>query len=424
MFRMKPLFHHRDDCRLCHSTAVDKVVPLAPIPLATPNIGVANGAQATLATALAPLDLYLCRQCGHLQLMDVIDPEVQYNNFAYTTSISLGLTEHFGRMADDVIARAALVPGALVVEIGSNDGTLLRFFKERGMRVLGIDPARAIAQRATEQGIDTLPAFFTTELARSIRAEHGPAAAIISNNTFANLDDLDDATAGIRGLLADDGLFVFETQHGADVVRRMLIDTVYHEHQSYFLAGPLAVFFAGQALELIAVEHLPTKGGSIRGYAQHAGGPHRSDRSVAAVMAQEAAAGLGDPEGYRRFVQRLAEMRARMAAALAAEIGSGRRIAGYGASVGSVTLINQFGLGRSLAFVVDDNPLTDALLGPDYRIPVVPPEALYQDKADLVVILAWRYAEPIMAKNRRYLDGGGRFAVPWPEFSIHGQGRN
>jgi SAM-dependent methyltransferase len=420
---MKPLFRHRDDCRLCHSTAVDKVVPLEPIPVATPNIGMADGTQSTLSRALAPLDLYLCRQCGHLQLMDVINPEVQYNNFAYTTSISLGLTEHFGRMADDVSARAALTPGALVVEIGSNDGTLLRFFKERGMRVLGIDPARAIAQRATEEGIPTLPSFFTVELARSIRAEHGPAATIISNNTFANLDDLDDPAAGIRSLLADDGLFVFETQHGADVVRRMLIDTVYHEHQSYFLAGPLAGFFARQGMELLAVEHLPTKGGSIRGYAQHAGGPHKTDGSVAAVMAQEASGGLRDPEAYRRFGQRLAEMRERMASALAAETGSGHRIAGYGASVGSVTLINQFGLGRVLTFVVDDKPLTAALLGPDYRIPVVPADMLYEGKADLVIILAWRYAEPIMAKNRRFLDGGGRFAVPWPEFSIHGQGR-
>jgi hypothetical protein len=420
---MKPLFRHRDDCRLCHSTEVEKVVPLAPIPVATPNIGMTDGGETRLATALAPLDLYLCRQCGHLQLLDVIDPEVQYNNFAYTTSISLGLTEHFGRMADDVTARAALAPGALVVEIGSNDGTLLRFFKDRGMRVLGIDPARAIAQRATEQGIHTLPAFFTTELARSIRAEHGAAAVIISNNTFANLDDLDDPTAGIRALLADDGLFVFETQHGADVVRRMLIDTVYHEHQSYFLAGPLGSFFARQGMELIAVEYVRTKGGSIRGYAQGVGGPRKGNGSVAAVMAQEAAASLRDPQAYRRFVQRLNEMRERVATALAAETSGGHRIAGYGASVGSVTLINQFGLGHILAFIVDDKPLTDALLGPDYRIPVVPADALYDGSADLVVILAWRYADPIMAKNRRYLDGGGRFAVPWPEFSIHGQGR-
>jgi len=417
---MKPLFRHRDDCRLCHSLALDKVVPLAPIPVATPNVGLASdGEQATLAAALAPLDLYLCRDCGHLQLTDVVDPEVQYNNFAYTTSISLGLTEHFGRMADDVIKRAALTKGALVVEIGSNDGTLLRFFKERGMAVLGIDPARAIAQRATRDGIETLPRFFTAELAKTIRAERGPAAVIISNNTFANLDDVDGPTEGIRTLLADDGLFVFETQHGADVVRRMLIDTVYHEHQSYFLAGPLAAFFPRHGMELIAVEHLPTKGGSIRGTAQRAGGPYRGDGSVEAVIAEEQADGLKHPRSYQAFVGRLEAMRTRLARMLETEVRAGHRIAGYGASVGSVTLINQLNLGRVLAFVADDKPLTDAFLGPDYRIPVRFPDALYQEEVDLVVILAWRYAEPIIAKHRRFIDGGGRFAVPWPEVRIH-----
>ena len=228
---MKPLFYHRTTCRLCWSSAVEAVVPLAPIPVATPNIGLsAKGAEGDgIATALAPLDLYLCRRCGHLQLLDIIDPEVQYTHFAYTTSISLGLTEHFGRMADTVIARAKLAPGSLVVEIGSNDGTLLRFFKERGMKVLGIDPARATALRATAEGIETLPTFFTTQLADKIRRRApGPAAVIRSNNTFANLDDLDDPTQGIRRLLADDGLFVFETQHGADVIRRMLIDTIHY----------------------------------------------------------------------------------------------------------------------------------------------------------------------------------------------------
>jgi len=404
---------------LCQSDAVETVVPLKPIPVATPNIGLsAKGAEGEeISTALAPLDLYLCRNCGHLQLLDIIDPEVQYTHFAYTTSISLGLTEHFGRMADAVIARASLEPGALVVEVGSNDGTLLRFFKERGMRVLGIDPAQATASRATAEGIETLPTFFTAQLGDKIRAEYGPAAVIISNNTFANLDNLDDPTDGIRRLLADDGLFVFETQHGLDVIRRMLIDTIYHEHLSYFLVGPLVPFFARHGMELIAAEHLATKGGSIRGYCQLAGGPHRDNGSIAKMTAEEAAGGLAQPETYQHFVERLAAMRADLARALA--MAAGRQIAGYGASVGTVTLINQFDLGRSLQMVFDDKPLTDALLGPGYRIPVVPAGTIYETHPDLVIILAWRYAEPIMAKHRRFMESGGRFVVPWPKFSIH-----
>lgn len=419
---MKPVFYHRDNCRLCQSRTVEIVVPLTPIPVATPNIGMAaKGAEGKgLDTALVPLDLYLCRDCGHLQLLDIIDPEVQYTHFAYTTSISLGLAEHFERMADTVIARAKLAPSALVVEVGSNDGTLLRFFKNRGMRVLGIDPARATALKATAEGIETLATFFTTELADEIRAKHGPAAVIISNNTYANLDDLNGPTEGIKRLLADDGMFVFETQHGADVIRRMLIDTIYHEHLSYFLIGPLVPYFARHGMALFAAEHLTTKGGSIRGYCQLAGGPYRPDGSIINMTAEEAAEGLMKPETYRHFVNRLTTLRANLSGALAAETRAGRRIAGFGASVGTVTLINQFGLGHSLEMVFDDKPLAEALLGPGYSIPVLPSEAMYDKRPDIVVILAWRYAEPIMAKHKRFIESGGRFAIPWPNFSIHG----
>ena len=414
------LFYHRDNCRLCLSKAVEIVVPLASIPVATPNIGMAaKGEDAKgLDAALVPLDLYLCRDCGHLQLLDIIDPEVQYTHFAYTTSITLGLTEHFERLADTVIARANLKPGAFIVEVGSNDGTLLRFFKERGMRVLGIDPARATALKATAEGIETLPTFFTTQLAEEIRAKHGPAAVIISNNTYANLDDLEDPTNGIKRLLADDGLFVFETQHGADVINRMLIDTIYHEHQSYFLLGPMVPFFKRHGMELFASEHLTQKGGSIRGYVQLAGGPYKGDGSLDKTIAEETAADLKNSATYRGFVDRLKRMRTDLSTAIAAEKKAGKRIAGFGASVGTVTLINQFGLGHSLDMVFDDKPLADTLLGPGYKIPVMPSAAMYDKKPDIVVILAWRYAEPIMAKHKRFSESGGRFAVPWPNFSI------
>ena len=199
----------------------------------------------------------------------------------------------------------------------------------------------------------------------------------------------------------------------------MLIDTIYHEHLSYFLVGPLEPFFARHGMELIAAEHLTTKGGSIRGYCQLAGGPHRHDGSIAKLKAEEAAGNLARPETYRHFVDRLTALRADLSRALAMETQAGRRIAGYGASVGTVTLINQFDLGRSLEAVFDDKPLAEALLGPDYRIPVLPSEALYESHPDLVIILAWRYAEPIMAKQRRFIEDGGRFVVPWPTFSVH-----
>lgn len=419
---MKPLFYRRTSCRLCNSAAVEVAVPLRPLPVATPNVGIAvdETDSAGLASAKVPLDLYRCHDCGHLQILDVIDPEVQYNNFSYTTAISLGLPEHFGRMADAVIARAKLAPGSLVIEVGSNDGTALRFFKDRGMRVLGIDPARATAIRATESGIETLPTFFTEALADDIRAKYGQAQAIICTNTYANLDDLDGPTAGIRKLLGPGGLFVFETQHGADVIRRMLVDTIYHEHLSYFLVGPLIPFFKRHGMELIGAEHLPTKGGSFRGYVQLAGGPHADDGSAAAIAAEEKVADIDRPDIYRDFVARFTGLRDELSRVLDNETNAGRRIAGYGASVGTVTLINQFDLGGRLDFIADDKPLAKELVGPGYRIPILVSDKIYERKPDLIVILAWRYAEPIMAKHKKFMASGGRFAVPLPTYAMHG----
>ncbi|MDO8606989.1 MAG: class I SAM-dependent methyltransferase [Phaeospirillum sp.] len=413
---MKALSHHRSTCRLCGSPAVEMVVPLAPIPVATPNIGIAaNGLDSlAMAATLVPLDLWLCRDCGHVQLLDIIDPEVHYNNFSYRTAISLGLGEHFKQMADSVGTRVNLQPGDLVVEVGSNDGTLLEPFQHAGATVLGIDPARETARLATERGIETLATFFTEELGHQIRARRGPAKVVVCTNTYANLDDIDGPTRGIRALMDETSLFVFETQHGADVIDRFLIDTIYHEHLSYFLVGPLVRFFRAHDMELVEVEHLPTKGGSFRGYVRLGSGTGEPSGSVAAFMAAEQAAGLHNPATYWPMSDRLTKARADLVEVIAHYRATGRPIAGYGASVGTVTLISQLNLAQSLDFIIDDKPLTEAIIGPDYRIPVVSPQALTERNPACVIILAWRYAEPIIARNSDWRAKGGRFIVPLP----------
>lgn len=412
---MVSLFHHRKTCRLCGAATLRLAVPLNPVPLTSPNIGVTDEMRAKGdLDVMVPVDVWQCETCGHIQLLDVIDSAIQYNNFLYTTSISLGLAEHFGRLAAEVIARAGLKPGDFVVEVGSNDGTLLRVFQQAGMRVLGIDPARETARRATEAGTETIGDFFTGVMGREIRERHGAAKVILSNNTFANLDDVDDVTQGIRALLAPDGLFVFETSYGADVIEKGLLDTIYHEHLSYFSVRPLASFFPHHGLALVDVERIWTKGGSIRGFVQHQGGPHPHGDGVATLIAHEDAIGLYRGDLHRDFASRIVEGRARLDARLDAAEKTGRPIAAYGASVGSVTLIHQFGLSKRLAFIADDTPLGEALSGPGYRIPIVSPQALYDQSPALVVILAWRYAEPIITKHQAFVDQGGEFAVPLP----------
>ncbi len=412
---MTSLFHHRTTCRLCGSSQVEIFVPLNPIPLTSPNIGMTDELRSRGDTeVMVPVDVWVCHDCGHIQLLDVIDSAIQYNNFLYTTSISLGLAEHFGALAREVIERAGLKAGDLVVEVGSNDGTLLRFFKDAGMVVLGIDPARETARRATEAGIETIGDFFTGALGRQLRETRGAAKVIISNNTFANLDDCDDVTQGIVALLAADGLFVFETSYGADVIEKGLLDTIYHEHLSYFTVRPLERFFRRHGMEMFDVERIWTKGGSIRGFVQHKEAGRPILPGVAELIAHETALGLDRRPIYQAFSDRIEVARAKLEDQIAEAAKTGRPLAAYGASVGSVTLIHQFDLSRRLAFIADDKPLGEALAGPTYRIPIVASPALYDQNPALVVILAWRYAEPIMAKHRAFTEKGGVFAMPLP----------
>jgi SAM-dependent methyltransferase len=417
---MTSWFTKRQTCRMCDSSEVESVLPLGEIPVVTPNVDVKNAAEkfAGVQAQTVPLGLYLCRGCGHLQLLDVVNPDVQYNNFSYTTSISLGLPEHFLKFADEVIGAVGAPRGALVLEVGSNDGTLLRAFKERGMKVLGVDPAQKIAARATENGTKTLATFYTEKLAGEIRAQYGPAQIVIANNTFANLDDLADFAAALRASLAPSGVFVFETQYGADVVEKTLIDTVYHEHLSYFMAKPLDRYFARHGLQLIDLQRIWTKGGSIRGTVQLAGGPRARSDSVDALIADEKQRGYDGMAPFRKLAADVAAVKQDVAKLVGDRRKAGKRFAGYGASVGTGTLIQHFQLGRVLEFIADDKPLCEQIASADYRIPVLPSEAIYERKPDAIMILAWRYADPIIGKHQRYLAGGGEFIIPLPKVSI------
>ncbi len=412
---MERFWRHRDTCRLCGSHDVEIAVPLRPIPLITPNMRLPGEAvdAGRAEKERVPLDLYRCRTCGHLQLLDIIDPRVHYAGFRYKTSISVGLPEHFRVMAQEVTARAAAGPSPFVLEIGSNDGTLLRAFAEQGAQVLGIDPAQETARAATASGIETIADFFSAEAGADIRRRRGPADIVVCNNTLANLDDLSDIIAGVKAVLADDGLFVFETSYGADVATKTLIDTVYHEHLSYFMVGPLARFLDADGLTLESVDRIWTKGGSIRCHVRRTAAGRAPDASVAALIKAETEAGLFTPAPYAAFSARLEQARRELDAMIAAAAPTGR-LAAFGASVGSVTLISQFGLGGRLSAVYDDNPLDAALVGDGGDIPIKPGAALTDDRPEAVVILAWRYAEPIMKRHAAYTAAGGRFILMPP----------
>jgi SAM-dependent methyltransferase len=414
---MSELVYRRDDCRLCHGTNLELVLPLAPSPL--PDAYVPESLL-DVPQPSYPLDLYLCRDCGFAQLLEIAQPAAIYVDYIYETISSLGLVDHFAAYAQDVVDRISPAPGSLVVDIGSNDGTLLRSFQRRGFTVLGIDPARAIAQAATEEGIETLPAFFTVELAQSLAAERGHAAVITANNVIANIDDLDEVLTAVRELLAPDGAFVFESFYLGDLIRNMVFDFIYHEHISAFAVRPVEQFARRFGLELVDVQRVPTKGGSLRYTIQPEGGPRRATADVAELAAQEAAEGLDRPEIFAAFVDRIERVKRDVLAHLEPLHDQGKRIVGYGASATTTTLLHHFDLGGLIEYLVDDYGAKQGLYSPGLHLPVVPSEALYDRKPEVALICAWRYVDPIVQKHARYLEQGGQFVVPMPELDVVG----
>lgn len=415
---MTELVHVRKTCRLCGSPDIVCSVPLANVPIVSPNVGTEEGAAGERLTRIvAPLDNYLCTSCGLNQLVHVVDPSLIYRDYLYRTAISMGLADHFRGLANAVVARLVLPAGANVVEFGSNDGTLLGFFKDAGMRVQGVDPARQIAAEATAKGVPTLAEFFNPAIAERIVRDMGPAKAIIANNAMANIDGLDEILAGVKALLAPDGAFVFETQYALDMFQKTLLDVIYHEHISTFSVQPVVRAFARHGLAVFDAERIATKGGSIRFWVQLAGGPRPVAPRVAELIDLEQRTGLYDLAFHKRFADKIAGIKAELHRQIDAARAKGGVIGAYGTSVGCAALIHQFELEGRLDVLFDDTPFKDRLEGPGYDLPVMKASGVLERKPALIVVLAWRYADPIIAKHKAYLDAGGRFIIPLPDLS-------
>lgn len=413
---MTELCHRRSTCRLCGGGALELVLKLEPTPPANAFVPAAGLGR---AQETFPLDVFFCGDCGHVQLLDVVDPRVLFEHYVYVSGTSPVFVKHFEDYAAQVLGRFQPQPGSLVLDIGSNDGTLLSFFKRAGHRVLGIDPAIEIARLATEAGIETLAGFFTPDLARTLRAERGPAAVVTANNVFAHIDDLAGVAEGVRTLLAPDGVFVFECSYLADVVEKTLFDTIYHEHLAYHAVQPLRRFLARCGLELIEAIRVDSHGGSLRAVAQTAGGPRPVGNSVALLVALEERLGLDKAETFHRFAADIEALKAELGGLLRRLKAEGKTIGAFGAPAKATTLMYHFAIGPELIdFIIDDSPLKQGLYSPGMHIPVLSSAAIAERKPDYLVVLAWNFAQPIIAKNAAFREAGGRFIVPLPKVEV------
>lgn len=415
---MNEIVYERKVCRLCNSPRLKLALPLKPTALADEFLPVAMREKEQKAY---PLDLYLCEDCGFSQLVHIVIPKAIYLDYTYETVSSLGLVEHFKKYAKEVTDALKIPTGNLVMDVGSNDGSLLRGFKALGYKVLGVDPAREIARKATESGIETIADFFVPELAEKLKLSHGKASLITANNIYANVDDLEQITLAIREMLSDDGVFVFESFYALDWMKNMVFDFMYHEHLSYFSVKPMAQFFDRLGMQLFDVWPVPTKGGSLRCFVQKKSGKRQVAPAVQKYSENEVKEGLFKIETYQAYEKEILKRKQAVLDFINAERAKGKIIGAYGASATTTTMMYHFELGDKLAYIFDDYKVKQGTLSPGHKIPVYSPDEIYTRKPDYIYIFAWRYVEPIVAKHQKFLEQGGKFIVPLPELKIIGK---
>ena len=399
-------------CRLCKCKKLEKKLDLGESPPANSFL---KKEQLKNKEDFFPLIVNFCTNCGQLQLGHIVNPEILFRHYVWVSSTSRVTVTHFEEYAHSVYAALKLKKGDFVVEMGSNDGVLLRQFKALGARVLGVDPARNVARRASKAGIQTLPHFFTAKIAKQIVKKYGKAKVITANNVFAHINDLDDIVMAVKELLDKEGAFIIEAPYNIDLLEKNLFDIIYHEHLSYLSIHPLDRFFKSFGMQIFDVVKTPVHGGSVRIFVKMIGAKQRINKSVQKFLALEKSKKLGEINTYREFAKNIQKNKAKLLTILRKLKGEHKRIAGYGAAAKTTTLLHYFNIGReTIDFIADDSRYKQGLFTPGTHIPVVSPDEIYKKKPNYLLLLAWNFAESIMKLHGKYQSQGGKFIIPVP----------
>ena len=402
-------------CRSCGSPAGTLVLDLGIQPLANNLLRPEDLAK---PEPRFPLRIFVCPQCWLLQITDLVPPVELFSEYLYFSSFSDTMLRHACDAAQRYTRDFSLGTASQVIEIASNDGYLLKNFRDARVPCLGIEPAVNIAKVAREQGIETRVEFFSAKLAAALAQEGRQADLILGNNVFAHAPDTNDFVAGLKRLLKPDGRVALEFPHGLELLEKTEFDTIYHEHVFYFTLTALLPLFKRHGLEIFHVERLPIHGGSLRFFAGHAGA-HPVDDTVTALLAEEHAHGVDSLARYAAFAGQVQSIRTALIQLVTELRGPGRSIAAYGASAKGSTLLNFCGLDhRQLAFVADRSTYKQGRLTPGTHIPIVGAEELVRRRPDYTLLLTWNFAEEILHQQQAYRDAGGKFIVPIPEVRV------
>lgn len=404
-------------CRFCRAPLTHSFADLGMSPLANSYV---KPERARAMEPFYPLHAYVCGRCLLVQLEEFESPQQIFGDYSYFSSYSESWLKHAERYTETMIERFGIDKDWQVVEIASNDGYLLQYFKRRGVPVLGVEPAANVAKVALEAGIPSVVKFFGTRTAQELAAAGQKADLVIGNNVLAHVPDLNDFVAGLKLVLKEHGIITMEFPHLLRLIAENQFDTIYHEHFSYFSFLTVEKVFAAHGLTLFDVDELPTHGGSLRIYGRHSDDASRpiADR-VDALRKKETQAGLGDMEVYARFAEQVRDTKRKLLAFLIDAKQRGKRIVGYGAAAKGNTLLNYCGIRSDfLDYVVDLSPHKQGHYLPGTRIPIFAPEQIKATRPDYVLILPWNIKAEIMEKMAHVREWGGKFVVPIPEVQV------
>ena len=405
-------YHKKNECRICSSQDLELILDLGEQPLANAFLKKEDLGK---NENRFPLRLFLCKNCFLLQLLDIVEKEFLFKQYLYLTSASKPIVNHFKKYAFEVYNE--FLKGkekSLVIEIGSNDGSLLQEFKKLGTSVLGIEPAENIAKMANNAGIPTKNAFLTYDIAEKISVER-QATVIVANNVFGHVDNLHEFMKCIKNLLKDEGVFVFEVPYLLDLIKKLEFDTVYHEHLSYFSLGPLKKLMNDSGFEIINVEKQNVHGGTIRVFASKKNNLNPK-KHLEEFLISEQRFGINELETYRKFSNDVEQLKTSLIKELEKLKKENKIIFGYGSPAKGNVLLNYCNIDtKFLDFIIDTTPLKQGLYTPGTHIPVKSNRDIKEKESiQIAFLLAWNYQKEILEKENKFRNNGGKFLIPIP----------
>lgn len=411
---------HSPECRFCKTPLSYVLCNLGLSPLSNSYVKHENSCQ---GEKFYPLQVWVCDQCLLAQLESFESPDAIFSDYLYFSSFSTSWVEHARRYCDMMVGRFGFNARSQVIEIASNDGYLLQYFKAMGIPVLGIEPAANVAKVAWEEkGIPSVVKFFGVNTAKELVATHRSADLLMGNNVLAHVPDINDFVGGLKIALKPAGVITFEFPHLQRLIAGNQFDTIYHEHYSYLSFLAVEKVFARHGLTLFDVEELPTHGGSLRVFARHDGNASPAfalSGRVESMRTQEIGFGLASMTTYTAFGEQVIATKRKLLKFLIDAKEAGKSVVGYGAAAKGVTLVNYCGVSDDLlAYVVDKSPHKQNHYMPGVRIPIYGPERIFETKPDYVLILPWNLQNEISGEMAGVREWGGRFVVPIPEVMV------